>query len=206
MPKIGVFEHHSDAYDAWFLKNADKYEAEIALMRRLVPPAGARGMEIGVGSGKFAAPLGIRIGVEPSWQMALKARQHGIQVIAGIAEQLPLVDACFDFALMVTTICFVDELSAAFAEAHRVLKPGGWLIVGFVDKESDLGRHYEANREQSRFYREATFFSTQEVIDHMEAAGFRIDRIEQTLLPGEAQPTIRDGFGQGAFVGLCGVK
>ena len=206
MPKIESFEQHSDAYDAWFLENADKYEAELGLIRRLLPPSGARGIEIGVGSGKFAVPFGIRIGVEPSREMALKARQHGIQVIAGVAEHLSLSDDCFDFILMVTTICFVDDVAAAFAEAWRVLKPGGGLIVGFVDKESDLGRRYEANRGQSRFYREATFFSTREVVDHLEAMGFRIDRIEQTLIPGDKSGRILEGFGQGAFVGLRGVK
>ncbi|MEE4607952.1 MAG: class I SAM-dependent methyltransferase [Desulfobacteraceae bacterium] len=206
MPKIEAFQRYSDAYDAWFQENADKYEAELALIRRLLPPSGARGMEVGIGSGKFAVPFGIRIGVEPSREMALKARQHGIQVIAGVAEHLPLSDDCFDFVLMVTTICFVDDAAAAFAEAHRVLKPGGGLIVGFVDKESDLGRRYDANRNQSRFYREATFFSTREVMDHLEAAGFRIDRIEQTLIPGDKGGRILEGFGQGAFVGLRGVK
>lgn len=206
MPKIEAFERFSDAYDAWFEENADKYEAELALIRRLLPPSGARGMEVGIGSGKFAMPFGIRTGVEPSREMALKARRQGIQVIAGVAEHLPLAADGVDFVLMVTTICFVDDLGATFSEAWRVLKPGGWLIVGFVDKESDLGRHYEANRDQSRFYREATFFSTREVMAHLEAAGFRIDRIAQTLIPGDKGGRILDGFGQGAFVGLRGVK
>jgi SAM-dependent methyltransferase len=206
MPKIEAFERFSDAYDAWFEENADKYEAELALIRRLLPPSGARGIEIGVGSGKFALPFGIRIGVEPSREMAFKARRQGIQVIAGVAEHLPFADGGFDFVLMVTTICFVDDLAAAFAEAHRVLTPGGGLIVGFVDKESDLGRRYEAHRNQSRFYREATFFSTREVMDHLEAVGFRIDRIEQTLIPGDRGGRILAGFGQGAFVGIRGVK
>lgn len=66
MPKIEAFDRFSDAYDAWFEENADKYEAELGLIRRLLPPSGARGIEIGVGSGKFAVPFGIRIGVEPS--------------------------------------------------------------------------------------------------------------------------------------------
>jgi hypothetical protein len=73
-----------------------------------------------------------------------------------------------------------------------------------VDKESNLGRHYEAHRDQSRFYREATFFSTREVMAQLEAAGFRIDRIGQTLIPGDKSGRILDGFGQGAFVGLRG--
>ena len=74
MPKTESFEKYSDAYDEWFKKNFDLYEAELEAIRQLIPPPGSEGMEVGVGSGKFAAPLGIKIGVEPSEKMAIKAR------------------------------------------------------------------------------------------------------------------------------------
>jgi len=90
LPKISPFEKYSDAYDDWFRKNADTYAAELALIRRLLPPPGAFGMEVGAGSGKFAGPIGIRIGVEPSGEMAKKAVNQGIQVVRGVAEYLPL--------------------------------------------------------------------------------------------------------------------
>lgn len=118
MPKIAPFESHSDAYDDWFRKNADTYAAELDLIRQLLPISGACGMEVGVGSGKFAGPLGIRIGVEPSGQMAKKAKRQGIQVVRGVAENLPFTNAAFDFVLMVTTICFVDDIAKSFAEAR----------------------------------------------------------------------------------------
>ncbi|MEA1923582.1 MAG: class I SAM-dependent methyltransferase, partial [Pseudomonadota bacterium] len=138
MPKIKPFEKHSDAYDEWFKKNIDLYEAELAAVRQLIPPPGAEGVEVGVGSGKFAAPLGIKIGVEPSEKMAIKARMLGINVFPGVAEKLPFSDGRFDFVLMVTTICFVDDIIKSFREAFRILNPGGYIIVGFVDKESEL--------------------------------------------------------------------
>ena len=67
-------------------------------------------MEIGVGTGRFAEPLGFREGVEPSPAMAERARRRGLEVTDGVAENLPLPDATYDVALMVTTICFVDDL------------------------------------------------------------------------------------------------
>jgi SAM-dependent methyltransferase len=159
MPRIKPFELYSAAYDEWFQKNAEKYEAELALIRGLLPSHEFRGLEIGVGSGKFAGPLDIRLGVEPSRKMALKAKNLGTRVVLGVAENLPFSDAGFDLVLMVTTICFVDDAIKSFHEAYRVLKVGGYIIVGFVDKESELGKQYEANRDQNKFYKDASFFS-----------------------------------------------
>ena len=164
------------------------------------------GMEVGIGSGKFAAPLGIRIGVEPAQAMADKARGLGLTVYPGVAEALPFCDARFDWVLMVTTICFVDDLPRAFAEAFRVLRPGGCILVGFVDRESDLGKRYQDKRQRSKFYLQATFFSTLEVQAHLEAAGFVIAETVQTLLPGEASSVIQPGYGQGAFVVVKGLQ
>ena len=203
--RIDPFEKYSDAYDEWFKRNSDLYDAELEAVRQLIP-SGIEGMEVGVGSGKFAAPLGIKIGVEPSEKMAAKARMQGIDVYHGVAEALPFSDCRFDFILMVTTICFVDNILKSFTEAFRVLKLGGSIIVGFIDKESELGRQYEDRREESYFYKEATFFSTQEVLHYLKRAGFEIEQIRQNLIPGELPSTILDGFGQGAFVVVKGTR
>ncbi|MCF7936138.1 MAG: class I SAM-dependent methyltransferase [Synergistales bacterium] len=207
MPRIDPFERHSDAYDRWFEEHADLYRAELEAVRRLLPEERSEGIEIGVGSGKFAAPLGIAKGVEPSTAMAAKAREEGIEVESGVAESLPFEDDCLGFALMVTTICFVDDIDGAFGEAYRVLRPGGALVVGFVDRESDLGRQYEKHKDESAFYREATFFSSIEVQRHLREAGFSLDRVIQTLLPGDTPPEIIiDGSGSGAFVVIRALK
>ena len=206
MARIDAFEQHSDAYDEWFDKNAEAYAAELEAIRQLLPAAGARGLEIGVGSGKFAVPLGISVGVEPSPEMAAKARALGIDVHSGVAEQLPFAAAEFDFTLMVTTICFVDDAVQSFREALRVLKPGGCILVAFVDKESELGRTYQANRSSSRFYQQATFFSTRELLSHLASAGFGNTTIKQTLIPGAAHNKVADGFGEGAFVVIKAIK
>ncbi len=200
MPKIAAFETYSDAYDDWFEKNHLAYEAELKAVRQLLPAGDVRGMEIGIGSGKFAVPLGVKVGVEPSEQMALKAQKLGLEVHSGVAEELPFPADQFDFVLMVTTICFVDDVVQSFQEARRVLVPGGCILVGFVDMESELGQKYLQNRHKSKFYKEATFFSTREVLDHLKTAGFGVTEIKQTLLPADTEKTVLDGFGEGAFV------
>ena len=206
MAKIESFERHSDAYDDWFDRHCDLYEAELTAVRRMLPSAEADCLEVGVGSGKFAGPLGIRIGVDPSPSMALKAREVGVDVLLGVAEDLPIADARFDWVLMVTTICFVDDVDRSLREVSRVLRPHGCIVVGFVDRESSLGRSYEAKRERSRFYKDATFFSVQEVVSHLARARFRTASMVQALIPGTSPGVIAEGTGEGAFVVIKGVR
>ncbi len=203
MPKTEPFDKHLDLYEDWFVQNRYVYESELAAIRALLPVEG-EGVEIGVGSGLFAAPLGIGTGVEPSEVMAAKARERGIRVIPGVAEDLPLEDASFDYALMVTTICFVDDVERSLQETARILKKGGVFILAFVDKESPVGRIYQAMKEESLFYRPATFFSTKELLQALAKAGLKKEVVVQTVFGTldeikEVQP-LREGYGEGSFV------
>lgn len=99
-----------------------------------------------MGTGRFAVPLGIRIGVEPAKAMADIAQKRGIEVYKAKAEKLPFDDSSFDFVLIVVTICFVQDPVQALREAKRVLKPGGYIIIGMIDKESFLGKLYESKK------------------------------------------------------------
>ena len=205
MAKIAPFEDFSEEYDEWFVRNNDKYQAELRALECFIPTNGC-GLEVGVGSGKFAVPLGIKTGVEPSQKMADKARKLGIHVLSGIAENLPVPNNSFDFVLMVTTICFVDNLKKAFQEAFRVLKKEGFIVIGFIDKDSELGKVYRANKDKSRFYKIAEFFSTEEVLACLSEAGFGVFDTRQTIFQGKDTERIENGFGTGSFVVIKGLK
>ncbi|MCO6411218.1 MAG: class I SAM-dependent methyltransferase [Thiogranum sp.] len=203
MPLIAPFEAHHDRYEAWFAKHEAAYISELLALRPFVPWQG-RGLEIGVGSGRFAAPLGVQVGVDPSPAMLAHAAARGIETVLGSAERLPFADDSFDHALVVTTICFVDSADAMLTEAHRVLKPGGRLVIGLIDRESPLGQDYLQHQAENVFYREATFYSADEVGQLLLNAGFAIDAWGQTLalpLPEtrDIEP-LRPGRGQCAFV------
>lgn len=180
MPRIAPFEAHHLRYEDWFGKHDAAYVSELLAMRAFVPLEG-RGLEIGVGSGRFAAPLGVQVGVDPSPAMLAYAAERGIDVVEGTAEQLPFEASSFDFAIVVTTICFVDSPAQMLAEARRVLKPGGRLVIGFIDRDSDMGREYQAHQSENVFYRDATFYSADEVQQLLEDAGFLISAWAQTL-------------------------
>lgn len=108
MPRAVAFETHHQRYEAWFEKHEAAYISELLALRPFVPWEG-RGIEIGVGSGRFAGPLGVQVGVDPSPAMLVYAAARGIEVVQGTAENLPFVAGSFDHAMVVTTICFVDS-------------------------------------------------------------------------------------------------
>ena len=209
MAKIEPFERHNVKYEEWFEKNVFAYKSELQAIRYLLPKKGT-GLEIGVGTGRFAVPLGIRVGIEPSRAMRQMARKKGIEVVDGVAEALPFDDCQFDFALMVTTICFVDDIEASFKEALRVIKHAGFFINGFVDRNSSLGKFYQKHRAKNVFYKIATFYSVDEIIPYLKKAGFRNLTFTQTIFHALEEikevETIKEGYGEGSFVVVSGMK
>jgi ubiquinone/menaquinone biosynthesis C-methylase UbiE len=193
MAKIEPFEKYEEQFEDWYERNKLTYESELKAIKEQLPKSN-NGIEIGVGTGRFAAPLGIKVGVEPSSKMRAIAQQRGIKVVGGVAEALPFDDSQFDFALMVTTICFLDDIEIAFKEVYRVLKPNGCLVIGFIDKDSPIGKLYNQHKEDNVFYKIATFYSIKEVISCLKQTIFHeIAEIK------DVEP-IKDGYGEGSFV------
>jgi len=209
MPLIEPFEKHASEYEKWFDNNNYAYLSELKAVKKLLPNKG-KGIEIGVGTGRFAAPLGIKFGLEPSKSMRKIAAQRGVQVTEGVAEELPLADAHFDFVLMVTTICFLDDVKASFTEAYRILKSSGYFIIGFIDKTSVAGKEYQNHKQESKFYKIANFYCADEVVRLLKEAGFENLRYVQTIFKSlsainRIEP-LKQGFGQGSFVVIRGQK
>ena len=209
MPKTAPFDAHPDRYDDWFDRHEAAYQSELRALRAAWPEKG-EGLEVGVGTGRFAAPLGIECGVDPSAAMGKRARDRGIAVKDGVAEELPYPDERFDAVLMTTTLCYLDDPEAAFREALRVLRPGGAFVLGFIDRDGPLSRQYEERKGENLFYAPARFHTARDVIRLLEATGFEDLRAWQTLFSDpetmvEPDP-VREGHGEGGFVVLRGDK
>jgi ubiquinone/menaquinone biosynthesis C-methylase UbiE len=202
-----VFNKHYKRYDAWYDKNNYAYLSELDAVK-LVLPNKEKGLEIGIGTGRFASALGIKYGVEPSANMAKLARKRGVEVYLGYGGALPFIDNSFDYVVMIITLCFIKDPVQTLQESHRVLKKDGKIIIGIVDRESFLGKFYLEKK--SIFYKKAKFFSVDDVRILLQATGFKGFSCYQTLftLPGamNAVEKPKKGFGKGGFVVISAKK
>ncbi|MDH5632729.1 MAG: class I SAM-dependent methyltransferase [Gammaproteobacteria bacterium] len=208
MSRTDAFGGHVTRYDAWFDSNAESYQAELNALRSLLHGSGSA-LEVGVGTGRFAAELGIGIGVDASAAMLAVASQRNLHVAQALAESLPFRDASFDCLLFVTSLCFVRSVEAALAEAVRVLRPGGALIIGMINADSQLGRQYQVRQHDSVFYRDARFMTVSGLENLLTRPGLKIDRWCQTLASNERGDTdfsASPGNRPGGFVVVRALK
>ena len=77
--KTTVFNQFASEYGGWFDTHTFAYQSEVEAIKRFIPSNGI-GTEIGAGTGRFSVPFGIKIGVEPSEDMAAFARSRGITI------------------------------------------------------------------------------------------------------------------------------
>ena len=201
MEEVNAFNRAAEDYDKWFDEHSKWYLSEVEALKLAVPKTG-NGIEIGVGTGRFARELGITTGVEPAENMAAVATQRGIRVIPGFAEALPVSDMTFDYTVMITVDCFLQDISKAFEEACRITKPGGAIIIGMIDKSSPLGKKYQELKGNNPFYRSAHFHIVEEIRKQLETAGFHNFSFWQTLvnINEELIEKPLEGYGNGGFV------
>lgn len=211
MVKSLPFNEHVDEYEEWYERYPFVFQSEVEAIRELLPTGdNIHGIEVALGTGRFAKELGIKEGVEPAPNMRALALKRGIEVLSGDAAHLPYADMRFDVVLMVFCISYFDDLPEAFREARRVLKNGGSLIVGFVDKESIIGKYYEQRKPVSVFYKQANFYSTKRIASELRKLKFKNLQFSQTLFHAldeikEFEPA-RPGYGEGSFVIIKAIK
>jgi ubiquinone/menaquinone biosynthesis C-methylase UbiE len=215
MSVVNVFDENAAEYDRWYAENDRAYQAELQAIRHFMPASG-RSLEIGVGTGRFAAPLGIDAGIDPAENMLKIAERRGIDVRKGAGEALPYKDASFDVVLMATADPFLDDLGAVLREAARVLHDDGRLIVAMIDRASPPAIAGEASRQEDPFFRDASLHSADEMIDALRGAGFGGMQMVQTLLNPDSALidheddysafAVLDGYGEGLFIVICAEK
>lgn len=118
-------------------------------LRRAGLAPGMEVVDVGMGTGLVTAEAAALIGnpaavtgVDPSPGMLQNARiPAGVRQLEGRAESIPCEDASFDFLSMGYALRHISDLSLAFNEFHRVLRPGGKVcILEITCPENRLGK------------------------------------------------------------------
>ncbi|MBN2189708.1 MAG: methyltransferase domain-containing protein [Candidatus Aureabacteria bacterium] len=201
MGSENVFDEYFEKYDAWYDRNRFVYLSELKAIKKVLPKKG-KGLEIGVGTGRFASKLGVSCGIDSSAKMIALAKMRGVPARIAAAEKLPFGKNFFDYALMVVTLSFVKNPQAAIRECARVLKDNGKLIIAIIDKNSFLGRFYR--RKKGIFYKHARLLSPEETVSLMKKSGFRKFVFYQTIFRPldeiKRLEPVKKGYGEGGFV------
>lgn len=184
-------EFFSSAAGQWDAVRADLFgqRPEQAALLALLDPCWTVG-DLGCGTGRLAetvAPF-VRsvIGVDESSDMLEAARQRladqvgregeegKVELRQGRLESLPLEDGTLDVALQALVLHYVPEPPQALAEARRVLRPGGRLLV--VDM-----RAHDREEYRDRMGHLWQGFHRSQLVDWLEDAGF--DNVRWRGLP-----------------------
>lgn len=146
-----VFDHtapHYDRIERMLAFGTGPWYRRQALLRAGLKP-GMQVIDVGTGTGlvarEAAAITGdprLVKGVDPSTgMMAQTTVPDGVELFQGRAEQLPFPDASFDFLSMGYALRHISDISVAFTEFQRVLKPGGKLcLMEITLPESRVGQ------------------------------------------------------------------
>ncbi len=162
-------------YDRWYdtPEGAAVLAEELAGLRLVNSDFAGDWLEIGVGTGRFAAALGIAEGIDPSPSMLALAAKRGIRTRIGVAEDLPYPCHSFDGLLMVAALCFVEDKPRALRQCARVLRPKGTLVVGTIPSDGPWGHHYTRKGQEGHpVYSHARFATIDETVNLAATAGF----------------------------------
>jgi SAM-dependent methyltransferase len=131
---------NADAWTKLARAGYDVYRDQLntpAFLALLPPVAGLAGLDLGCGEGHNTRLIAKRGAAMTGIDIAEKFIRHaqaeearaplGIAFREASAVELPLADGSFDFAVACMSLMDIPELDRALAEAHRVLRPGGFL-------------------------------------------------------------------------------
>ena len=173
---FAAFPDHS-VFDASPKERRRRGRLSAGLIAPLLPKSGGRILEVGCGRGDTLAALQALgydcVGVEPSIHMMDICAANDVEVHFGTADSLDFPDDCFDavFCQEVIEHLHPEDVACFFAEAHRVLRPGGVLSVETPNRTTgpqDISRGFTAVA-QGLHLKE---YSVYEVLHEFKTAGF----------------------------------
>ena len=151
-PTRGFFDAWSRVYDFPLVQRATYKPVHDAVLRSLVVGPRGRVLDIGCGTGRLAERLtearGVRtvVGCDFSAGMLANAAERlatargagRARLVRGDATCLPFADAAFDAAVSTEAFHWFPDQDAALRELHRVLQPGGRLLLALVSPPFEI--------------------------------------------------------------------
>jgi ubiquinone/menaquinone biosynthesis C-methylase UbiE len=184
------YDASAGEYDGW-ITHYERWMKLADATRALLAHASGEVLEIAVGTGRNFAlyPAGIRLtGIDLSPAMlaraAARAQQIGLaaDLRVGDAHALEFPDDQFDTAVVTLALSTIPDCRRVAAELHRVLKPGGALLVlDHVRSPHGPIRLIERAIDPV-LQRRWAFTLLRDPLDYLEPLGFRIERCERTRL------------------------
>lgn len=175
-------------YDAWYEtplgRLSDRFEKELVFSLIEAKPGEAI-LDVGCGTGTYTIELarrGLKAGgIDSSEEMLAwakeKARRKDLETTFQRADamNLPFPESSFEVVISTGLLCFLVEPEKALIEMHRVLKPGGRLIIGTLNRWSPwaLFRRIKGMFKET-IYNQARFISPTELEGLIRRAGFEV--------------------------------
>lgn len=164
-------------YDQFYQSESGRAvdRAEKAVISDLLLQVDSREMlELGCGTGHwtvFFNEKGFRVtAVDQSAAMLEQPRKRVIpevQWVEADAAHLPFSDGHFELITAITLFEFVEDRNAVLSEIDRLLKPGGFLIVGWLNSLSEIGRQ----KKSSPTFSKAHLYTPAEIRNHLSLLG-----------------------------------
>ena len=181
---VATFDRLAGSYDDWYRTSlgalVDRLEKEALFAIAPTPSAGLRALDIGCGTGNYTFALAARgvkaIGLDAAPGMIAQAQAKAetyrtpVSFVIGRAEALPFADETFDLVISVTVLEFVQRVRRVLHEAWSVLRPGGTLLVGVLNRWSLWALQRKLQRQRD-LWTQSRFFSPPELLALLQPLG-----------------------------------
>ena len=170
--RIDIANSYDDYYNTDFGKKVDLIEKEI--IKDIISEISRDQMlELGCGTGhwtEFFLKEGFELTAldisEPMLELA-RAKGLNAKFIKGDTVKLPFADETFRVIASITMLEFVQNQDVVLREMYRVLKPGGYLILGSINASSILGK----NKESDEVFKNAKLLTYSELTQKLQLFG-----------------------------------